>query len=216
MTKLNLASMELFWSLETEGRVTAENFQAYLHSLGGAARALVAPSGVVYPQLLMSNGRTGGEWMDLFQMMPMKVEERTGRVFNCFNATKGVVYSMAILRDTLLPTEGLTTENILKKAKELGLSLPKDSNVYREMIFLFSQNILVEQMIELGLDCVGILHQDRASHGNDEYHLLTVELDRSFATRKKRLVVYRSHPRNRWNRHTGFLFLVGRPSACAS
>lgn len=209
MTRLNLDLMEQFWNLEAEGLVTAEGFEAYLRSLANTSPGWINDNGLINIKPLTSNGRNAGEWLNLLAMMRIARQDGSGHFFNCFKASEGVNYPISIITPSLFPAGGwITTEQVLAKASALKLNLPTEKSVIGEIAFLLSSFLSFQKMNDMGLDRIGILHQNPYEYRDNEHYLLCIEVDGSVHFRRKQLAVYRSHPGNKWDSdRVGFVFL---------
>jgi len=151
-----------------------------------------------------SDGTTGPEWIKWFDENKYPLESDVRKVLGSdkFKPTKGVKYSVRVLKGELYEDDKLITKDICGDAKTRKLLDPP-----LELACLIRRKFTNEQVREMGIYCLIIMHE--AVEISGDLHLLCVDCyvsDRWLSTNYDR-------PDGGWDRLDGFAFLASQVSS---
>ena len=160
--------------------------------------------GVIYLSLV-SDGKTGPEWIAYFKSKGLRISNDAKKILLSpdFKPTNGVVYEIAILKGMLFENSERITKNIRAEAEKRKLLKP---NV--EIACLIRANFSDEEIEAMGLYWIVTMHEPIKDSDGDPTLLGVIRNnDGSW------LGTYYGNLGSKWNRSSGFAFVVSQVSA---
>ena len=147
---------------------------------------------------LVSNGKTGDEWINHFEGKKLPVGSYAQSVLRHknFKPTKaGTVHNIAVLKGELFSEEDRITKNIRAEAKERKMTEP-----HAEVACLIRDAFSDKEIEEMGLSWIITMHEPIPVSDGDLGVLGSNRYD------DYRLDAYNGAPDYEWNRDGGFVF----------
>ncbi len=184
-----------------EGMLWLEAFKKFLRKETCWSRCWTEKDGVIY-FMLVSNGKTGDEWITHFEGKKLSVGNYAQSVLRHknFKPTKvGTVHHIAILKGELFSDGDRITKNIRAEAKKRKMTDP-----HAEVACLIRDNFSDKEIEEMGLSWIITMHEP-IPDSDGVLNLLGTRQYDDF-----RLFACNSHPDHSWHRGNEFAFVVAQ------
>jgi len=200
-SSVTAGQLEDFFRQIKDGSIGGEHVQAFLEHRNPWPKRWVEKDGVIY-FTLVSNGKTGEEWINNFEGKGQSVGGYAKSVLQHknFKPTKvGTVHHVAVLKGVLYSDEGRITKLIRADAKKR-----KMTELPAEVACLIRDNFTDKEIEEMGLDWIITFHEPIPDSDGGPGVL------GSFRYVGYGLDAYSAHPDLRWGRERGFAFAVAQ------
>lgn len=171
-------------------------------TLTGPVRAWTEKDGIIYFSVT-SDGTTGEHWIARLESKGFRVSDYAKSVLRSksFKPTSGI-YEIAVLKGEIFSDNKRITKNIRKEAKNRKLSAPK-----AEVACLIREKFSDKELEAMGLYWIVAMHEPIKDSGGGS-NLLSANRDDNDSW----LFTYYGNPDLKWNRGSGFAFVVSQVS----
>jgi len=184
-----------------DGKLWLEAFKKFLRKEQCWMKRWTEKDNVIY-FTLVSNGKTGDEWINHFEGKKLPVGSYAQSVLRHknFKPTKaGTVHNIVVLKGDLFSDENRITKNIRAEAKERKMTEP-----HAEVACLIRDAFSDKEIEEMGLSWINTMHEPIPDSGGDPLVLGTSRYD------VYGLYAYDDNPDDCWLRDYGFAFSVSQ------